>query len=65
MIAMGSSLVVNPAAGLPRVTKEHGGRLVIINRDETGLDGLADVVINEGIGDTLTAIAAKLKGGIV
>ncbi len=57
--------MVNPAAGLPRVTKEHGGRLVIINRDETGLDGLADVVINEGIGDTLTAIAAKLKGGIV
>ncbi len=65
MIAIGSSLVVNPAAGLPRVTKEHGGRLVIINRDETGLDGLADVVINEGIGDTLTAIATKLKGGIV
>ena len=54
--AIGSSLVVTPAAGLPRIAKQSGARLVIINRDETPLDGLADAVIRESIGVTLTAI---------
>ncbi len=58
MFAIGSSLVVTPAADLPRVTKEYGGRVVIINRDPTPLDELADNVINTSIGETLTAIDA-------
>src|SRR4051794_3967733 len=41
MLAIGSSLVVTPAADLPRTTVEHGARLVIINRDPTPLDALA------------------------
>lgn len=41
MIVMGSSLVVYPAAYLPVITVENGGKLVIVNRGETGLDSLA------------------------
>ncbi len=40
-IVVGSSLVVYPAAMIPRMTVENGGKLVIINVGETGLDGLA------------------------
>ncbi len=42
-IAIGTSLVVYPAALIPRRTVETGGKLVIINRGETGLDDLAYV----------------------
>ena len=42
VFAMGTSLVVYPAAGLPVIGKENGSKLVIVNRGETGLDYLAD-----------------------
>jgi NAD-dependent deacetylase len=54
-IVAGSSLVVYPAAGFPELAKRNGARLVIVNRDPTGLDGLADLVLNRGIGETLGA----------
>ena len=60
-LAIGSSLVVEPAASLPRVAKESGARLVIINRDPTPLDTIADVVLHEPIGQTLAAIDAELQ----
>jgi NAD-dependent deacetylase len=56
MLAIGSSLVVTPAADLPRVAKERGAKLVIINRDPTPLDSIADEVLHGSIGETLTAI---------
>ena len=59
--AMGSSLVVQPAASLPALAKQSGGRLVIINRDPTPYDDMADAVINASIGETLTAIDEFLK----
>ncbi len=52
-IVIGSSLVVYPAAGFPELAKRNGSALVILNRDETQLDGIADLVINRAIGDTL------------
>jgi NAD-dependent deacetylase len=52
-IVLGSSLVVYPAAGFPQLAKENGARLVIVNREETGLDRIADLVVREAIGDTL------------
>ena len=60
-LAVGSSLVVHPAAGLPSLAKDNGARLVIINRDPTPLDGIADLLIREGIGATLTRAAALMK----
>lgn len=61
MLAIGSSLIVTPAADLPRHAKMKGARLVILNRDPTPLNGLADAVLTTPIGATLTAIAADLE----
>ena len=55
-LAIGSSLVVYPAAGLPIAAKRHGARLVILNRDPTELDHLADLVINAEIGPSLAKV---------
>lgn len=52
-IVLGSSLVVYPAAGFPEIAKRRGARLVIVNRQETPLDDLADLVIHDGIGDVM------------
>jgi NAD-dependent deacetylase len=41
MLVLGSSLTVNPAASLPRVTLAHGGEIVIVNDRETYLDKYA------------------------
>ena len=60
LIAIGSSLVVTPAADLPVIAKRGGARLVIINRDETPLDEMADEVIREPIGAALTEIDGNL-----
>jgi NAD-dependent deacetylase len=63
LLAIGSSLVVQPAAGLPLLAKRSGARLVIVNREETPLDTAADAVLREPIGAVLTAIEAALVGG--
>lgn len=52
-IAMGSSLVVYPAAGFPALAKRNGARLIIVNREPTDLDPIADLVIHNEIGETL------------
>jgi NAD-dependent deacetylase len=52
-LAIGSSLVVWPAAGFPLMAKRNGARLVILNRDTTELDDMADLVIHEDIGSVL------------
>ena len=52
-IVLGSSLVVYPAAGFPELAKRNGATLAIVNREETGLDRFADLVLHEGIGDIL------------
>lgn len=59
-IAMGSSLVVHPAAGLPVTAMQRGARVVIINRGSTPLDYAAALVIRAGIGETMTAVMARL-----
>lgn len=53
-IAIGSSLVVYPAAGFPVLAKNHGAKLVILNREATDLDRYADLVINDEIGPVLS-----------
>jgi NAD-dependent deacetylase len=60
MLAIGSSLVVTPAADLPCIAKEQGARLVIINRDPTPLDGIADVTLRGSIGKVLELIEAVI-----
>jgi NAD-dependent deacetylase len=54
-IVLGSSLVVYPAAGFPELAKRNGARLVILNREATALDRMADLVLHRAIGETLGA----------
>ena len=58
LFAIGSSLVVTPAAELPAIAQQNGARLVIINRDPTPLDNIADMVLRTGIGEALSLIDA-------
>jgi NAD-dependent deacetylase len=59
-LAIGSSLVVYPAAALPLVAKRAGAKLVILNREPTDLDADADLVIRADIGETLAGVAELL-----
>jgi NAD-dependent deacetylase len=52
-LAIGSSLLVWPAAGFPLMAKRHGARLIIINREATEFDAIADLVVRQDIGTVL------------
>jgi len=49
-LVLGSSLVVFPAAGFPLLAKRNGAKLIIVNREATDQDGLADLVLHAEIG---------------
>jgi NAD-dependent deacetylase len=55
-LAIGSSLVVWPAAGFPLMAKRNGARLAIINREATEFDDLADLVVRQDIGSVLSPL---------
>lgn len=61
LLVVGSSLVVTPAADLPRLTLDSGGRLAIVNRQPTGLDRQASVVLARPAGEVLSWIADQAK----
>ena len=56
-VVVGSSLTVYPAAGFPQLAKQMGANLVIVNREETSLDSIADLVIHRDISPTLSFVA--------
>jgi len=60
-IVIGSSLVVFPAADMPRVALQAGARLVIINQGETPYDDQADLWFSEAIGEVLPPAVERLK----
>jgi NAD-dependent deacetylase len=49
-LSIGSSLVVWPAAGFPLLAKRNGARLIIVNREPTDFDDIADLVVRHDIG---------------
>jgi NAD-dependent deacetylase len=59
-IVLGSSLVVYPAAYIPMHALDRGAKLMIINRDETGLDSRADLVVHDSIGKTFGEMVRRL-----
>jgi len=63
-IAIGSSLVVQPAASMPLVAKRNGAKLVIINRDPTPYDDMADAVIHGEAGPIMASILEMVKEGL-
>lgn len=59
-IAVGTSLQVQPAAGLAGVAADHGARLIVVNAEPTPYDDQADEVIREPIGTALPRLLADL-----
>jgi len=59
-LAIGSTLIVEPAASLCAVALRGGAKLVIVNRDPTPYDDLAVAVIREPISDVVPAIVNRL-----
>ncbi len=62
-LAVGSSLVVYPAASLPAVAKRYDATLIIVNRTPTPLDDMADLVVREEIGKALPKLVGIKKAG--
>ena len=60
MVAIGTSLIVQPAAKIPLVAKRAGAALAIVNLSDTPLDGLAEVVVLGPSGVVLKALAERL-----
>ena len=59
-LVVGSSLQVYPAAGFPARAAQRGARLLIVNREPTPLDDVADLVLHTESGPTLAALAADV-----
>jgi NAD-dependent deacetylase len=64
-LAIGSSLVVWPAAGFPLLAKRNGARLVVLNRDPTEFDDIADLVVRDDIGTVLAPFIAEASSTFV
>jgi NAD-dependent deacetylase len=60
ILVLGSSLVVYPAAELPQMALAAGAKLIIVNREETDFDRLANVVVRMQLGDFAREVAARL-----
>jgi NAD-dependent deacetylase len=63
-IVIGSSLAVQPAASMPLVAKRNGSKLVIINRDPTPYDDMADLVIHGQAGPTMENVLEHIRKGL-
>ena len=62
-LSIGSSLQVFPAAGFPVLASQNRTPLVILNREATGLDGLATLAIHADSGPVLSAVMARMTAG--
>jgi NAD-dependent deacetylase len=61
MLVAGSSLEVSPAAELPLLTYERGGKVIIVNLGPTRLDDIATLKIEGNVAEILPAIAHKAE----
>ncbi len=63
LLALGTSLQVQPAASLVDVAKEHGAKVIVVTRSSTPYDSLADAKLDHPLGTCLPKIvAAALQG---
>lgn len=60
IVAAGSSLTVDPAAGLPAVTRREGGAVAVVNLDATRYADRAEFVFRDRVEDVLPAVVDAL-----
>ena len=63
LLVVGSSLEVHPVADLPNATLAAGGRVAVVNRTPTWVDGRAALVLRAGAGEVLAGAHAALRAG--
>ena len=61
LISIGTSLEVEPASDLPHLARRSGARVIIVNRQPTIADKIADVVIHDDVARTLPALVQALR----
>ena len=54
---------MQPAASLPVIAKNAGAKLIIVNREETPVDSVADLVLHGEIGDILPVMVGMASAG--
>jgi NAD-dependent deacetylase len=60
LLVLGTSLTVYPAAGVPQITVQAGGKIVIVNNMETPLDNYAEITFND-LETVFAGISERLK----
>jgi len=63
LLVVGSSLEVHPVADLPHATLAAGGKVAVVNRTPTWVDGRAALVLRESAGEALAGAVAALRDG--
>ena len=63
VLIVGSSLQVYPAAGIPRLARQHGAELCIVNAEATPFDEVASAVIHGEAGEVLPEIVRRMGTG--
>jgi len=63
MLVLGSSLVVVPAAYVPRYARRAGARLAIVNLEPTPLDREAELVLRAPAGAVMAAVLELVRAG--
>jgi len=58
LLAVGTTLQVQPVASMVPIAARARARIVIVNDQPTARDALADAIVREPIGEVLTAICA-------
>ncbi len=61
VLSVGSSLTVYPANMIPQIVKGNGGKLIIVNMEETPLDDMADEVVRDPIEEFLPCVLEEVK----
>jgi NAD-dependent protein deacetylase/lipoamidase len=63
LLCIGSSLEVHPVAGLPSLTRAHGGSVAILTQGTTPLDAVASVRLEGDVVEELQALTDALAVG--
>src|SRR5256885_14711579 len=63
VLIVGSSLQVYPAAGIPRLARQHGAELCIVNAEPTPFDEVASAVIHGKAGGGLPQNVGRMAAG--
>ncbi|GGY38230.1 SIR2 family NAD-dependent protein deacylase [Streptomyces xanthochromogenes] len=61
LIAVGTTLQVQPAASLAGIASDSGARLIVVNADPTPYDPLADEIVREPIGTALPQLLSTIR----